>query len=103
MHERATTGSASHEGYRAWQLGGGLAGVEGVAQRTSLALRAVQAPALTETATAAQQGVGVPLLPAVDDSDASLRRRMLSEQIDEAKEEGRDGAERRSETTVVDV
>jgi len=44
MHQRATVGSASHEGYRANQLGGGLTSLsQGMVQRTSLALRAVQA------------------------------------------------------------
>ena len=44
MHERATVGSASHEGYRAVQLGGGLSAMDGAVERTSLALRGVQAP-----------------------------------------------------------
>ena len=42
MHARAESGSASHEAYRAQQLGGGLALRPSAVQRTSLALRGVQ-------------------------------------------------------------
>ena len=50
MHERATSGSAAHQEYRASQLSGGLAAMEGVARRTSHTLRAVQQPVLLPAA-----------------------------------------------------
>ena len=50
MHEKATSGSAAHQEYRASQLSGGLAAMEGVARQTSHTLRAVQQPVLLPAA-----------------------------------------------------
>lgn len=75
MHERATSGSASHEGYRATQLGGGLAPLQGTVRRTSLALRGVQ---VVHDDDAAASPVCVPMLPA--SKQASRRHDLAADQ-----------------------
>ena len=60
MHARAESGTASHEAYRAQQLGGGLALRPSAVQRTSLALRGVQKVA--RDASESFTPVRVPLL-----------------------------------------
>ena len=62
MHDLAESGTASHEAYRAQQLGGGLALRPSAVQRTSLALRGVQKVA--RDASESVTPVRVPLLPA---------------------------------------
>ena len=66
MHERAESGSASHDEYRAQQLGGGLALLPSSVKRTSLALRGVQAAVRDDSKFVAP--VLVPLLPAASSS-----------------------------------
>ena len=62
MHDLAESGTASHEAYRAQQLGGGLTLRPSAVQRTSLALRGVQKVA--RDASESVTPVRVPLLPA---------------------------------------